>query len=122
MCRASCGRQRSILKFASYDFLTDYEPGVTADLARAFANVGKSQLSVMQLDGPNISKYRIVVPNDFDARIAGLVEKPSGIEATSNLASIRRNVLKSDIFKTLRKLNAGSGREFQLADAINKHA
>ena len=45
------------------DFLTDYEPGVTADLAQAFASTGKSQLSVMEVDGPDISKYGVVVPN-----------------------------------------------------------
>jgi UTP--glucose-1-phosphate uridylyltransferase len=45
------------------DFLTDYEPGVTADLAQAFASSGKSQLSVMEVDGPDISKYGVVVPN-----------------------------------------------------------
>ena len=36
------------------DFLTDYKPGVSADLARAFADTGKSQLSVMKVDGPDI--------------------------------------------------------------------
>ena len=34
------------------DFLTDYKPGVTADLVSAFANTGKSQLSVMKSMGP----------------------------------------------------------------------
>ena len=58
------------------DDLTDYEPGVTADLARAFASSGKSQLSVMEIDGPDISKYGVVVPNDSGADIAGVVEKP----------------------------------------------
>ena len=36
------------------DFLTDHAPGVTADLAEAFARSGKSQLSVMEVDGPDI--------------------------------------------------------------------
>ena len=45
------------------DFLTDYEPGVTADLAQAFASTGKSQLSVMAVDGPDISRYGVVVPS-----------------------------------------------------------
>ena len=61
------------------DFLTDYGTGVTADLAQAFANSGKLQLSVIEVDG-------------------------------------------SDISQTLRGLNAGSGGEIQLADAINIHA
>jgi UTP--glucose-1-phosphate uridylyltransferase len=45
------------------DFLTDYEPGVTADVVQALASSGKSQLAVMEVDGPDISKYSVVVPN-----------------------------------------------------------
>ena len=104
------------------DFLTDYEPGVTADLAQAFARSGKSQLSVMEVDGPDISKYGVVVPNGSGAVIAGLIEKPDASDAPSNLASIGRYVLTPDIFKTLRGLSAGAGGEIQLSDAINIHA
>ena len=104
------------------DFLTDYEPGVTADLAQAYANSGKSQLSVMEVDGPDISKYGVVVPYGFGSGIRGLVEKPDAHEAPSNMASIGRYVLTPDIFETLRGLSAGSGGEIQLADAINIHA
>ena len=104
------------------DFLTDYEPGVTADLAEAYTKTGKSQLSVMEIEGPNISNYGVVVPNDRDEGIAGLIEKPHASEAPSNLASIGRYVLAPDIFATLRSLTAGSGGEIQLADAIDNHA
>lgn len=37
-------------------FLTDYVPGVTADLTQSFASNGKSQLFGMQADGPDISR------------------------------------------------------------------
>ena len=104
------------------DFLTDYEPGVTVYLAQAFANRGKSQLSVMEVDGPDISKYGVVVPKGVGAGIEGLVEKPDADHAPSNLASIGRYVLTPDIFDTLRGLTAGSDGEIQLADAINIHA
>ena len=104
------------------DFLTDYEAGVTADLVQAFADSGKSQLSVMEVDGPDISKYGVVVPNRSDAGVAGLVEKPDAHDAPSNLASIGRYILTPDIFDTLRGLSAGLGGEIQLADAINIHA
>ena len=104
------------------DFLTDYEPGVTADLVQAFANNGKSQLSVMEVDGPDISKYGVVVPNQSGTGIAGLIEKPNTQDAPSNLASIGRYVLAPDIFETLKALKAGSGGEIQLADAIDIHA
>ena len=104
------------------DFLTDYEPGVTADLVQAFAASGNSQLSVMEIDGPDISQYGVVVPSVSGAGIAGLIEKPAASEAPSNLASIGRYVLTPDLFDTLRGLRTGSGGEIQLADAINIHA
>jgi UTP--glucose-1-phosphate uridylyltransferase len=104
------------------DFLTDYEPGVTADLVQAFASSGKSQISVMEVDGPDISKYGVVVPNGAGESIAGLVEKPDVDDAPSNLASIGRYILTPDFFETLRGMSMGSGGEIQLADAINIHA
>ena len=104
------------------DFLTDYDPGVTADLVNAFERTGKSQLSVMAVDGPDIAKYGVVVPNRIGAGISGLIEKPQVSKAPSNLASIGRYVLTPDIFETLRGLGAGSGGEIQLADAISIHA
>ena len=73
------------------DFLTDYKPGVTSDLVKAFINTGKSQLSVIEVEGPDISKYGVVVPNSFGEGIAGLIEKPDA-SVVSNLA-IGRYVL-----------------------------
>ena len=104
------------------DFLTDYGPGVIADLAEGFSRSGKSQISVMEVYGPDISKYGVVVRNGSGPDIVGLVEKPDANAAPSNLASIGRYVLTPDIFDTLRGLSAGSGGEIQLADAINIHA
>lgn len=104
------------------DFITNYAPGVTSDLVSAFAISGKSQLSVMEVDGPDISKYGVVVPSTSGTSMAGLIEKPDEREAPSNLASIGRYVLTADIFETLRGLEAGSGGEIQLADAIHIHA
>ena len=49
------------------DFVTDCQPGATADLAQAFASSGKSQISIMEVDGPDISKYGVVVPNGAGA-------------------------------------------------------
>ena len=77
---------------------------------------------MIEVDGPDISKYGVVVPNGAGVGIAGLVEKPDANVAPSNLASIGRYVLVPDIFETLRGLKAGLGVEIQLADAINIHA
>ena len=54
----------------------------------------------MEVDGPDISKHGVVVPNGAVAGIAGLVEKPDAMDAPSNLASIGRYVLTPDIFDT----------------------
>jgi UTP--glucose-1-phosphate uridylyltransferase len=103
------------------DFLTDCDPSVTKGLVNAFAKTGKSQLSVIEVEGPNTSKYGVVVPNGPGLRILGLVEKPDVNDAPSNLASMGRYVLTPDIFGTSSSLNAGSGGEIQLVDATNIH-
>ena len=104
------------------DFLTYEGAGVTADLASAFETSNKTQLSVMEVNGPDISKYGVVVPNGDSESVLGLVEKPDADEAPSNLASIGRYVLRPDIFDILRTQPAGAGGEIQLADAINTQA
>ena len=109
LCAERAVGSESFAVLLADDFLTDYKTGVTADLVKAFQISGKSQLSVMEVDGPDISKYGVVVPNGSGAGIAGLVEKPDMNDAPSNLASIGRYVMTPDIFDTLRSLGAGSG-------------
>ena len=104
------------------DFLRQDGKGVTADLVARFAETGRSQLSVMPVDGPDISKYGVVRPGAQAPMVAGLVEKPQPADAPSNLASIGRYVLTPDIFDILRQQTPGAGGEIQLADAINTQA
>jgi UTP--glucose-1-phosphate uridylyltransferase len=104
------------------DFLIHDGAGVTADLIGAYEKSGKSQLSVTQVDGPDISKYGVVNVNKNSGLLDGLVEKPNFKDAPSNLASIGRYVLCPSIFDILRKQLAGSGGEIQLSDAIDLQA
>ena len=104
------------------DFLVFDGDGITANLVQAFEASGKTQLSVMEVNGPDISKYGVVIPNGEQGGVAGLVEKPKAEDAPSNLASIGRYVLTPDIFDILRTQPPGSGGEIQLADAINRQA
>lgn len=104
------------------DFLIYEGAGVIADLVRAFNATGKTQLSVMEVNGPDISKYGVVVKNGEPESVAGLVEKPDADKAPSNLASIGRYILTPDIFDILRNQPAGAYGEIQLADAINIQA
>lgn len=104
------------------DFLTYEGDGIVSDLVSAYELSGKTQLSVMEVNGPDISKYGVVVPNGGSGCVAGLVEKPDANKAPSNLASIGRYVLTPDIFDILRTQPVGAGGEVQLADAINTQA
>ncbi len=104
------------------DFLTYDGTSVTADLVKAHEASGHTQLSVMEVDGPDISKYGVVQPGAHAGSVAGLVEKPPFEQAPSNLASIGRYVLTPDIFDILRGQAPGAGGEIQLADAINTQA
>lgn len=104
------------------DFLTFEGQGVTADLVKAYQVSGRAQLSVMEVQGADISKYGVVQPGSTKGSIAGLVEKPAFDQAPSNLASIGRYILTPDIFDILRTQAPGAGGEVQLADAINTQA
>lgn len=104
------------------DFISYEGNGVTAELINAFDASGKMQLSVMEVNGPDISKYGVVIPNSEPGSVFGLIEKPDAGKAPSNLASIGRYVLTPDIFNILRNQSPGSGGEIQLADAINFQA
>ena len=104
------------------DFLTYSGNGITSDLISRYEKTGKSQLSVMKVDGPDISKYGVIVPNNKTGLVSGLLEKPNFENAPSNLASIGRYVLTPDIFDILRNQSIGVGGEIQLADSINKQA
>ena len=93
-----------------------------SDLISGYKKTSKSQLSVMKVDGPDISKYGVIVPNNKTGLVAGLIEKPNFKNAPSNLASIGRYVLTPDIFDILRNQSIGVGGEIQLADSINMQA
>jgi UTP--glucose-1-phosphate uridylyltransferase len=100
------------------DFISYEGNGITADLVEAYYTTNKSQISVMEVNDANITKYGVIVPGDGDC-VSGLIEKPLLADAPSNFASIGRYVLTSDIFDVLRSQSKGSGGEIQLADAIN---
>jgi UTP--glucose-1-phosphate uridylyltransferase len=104
------------------DFLISDRPSATSDLVKAFNKTGKSQLSVIEVNDKNISKYGVISPSDNGIGVEGVVEKPDFKDAPSNLASIGRYVLTPDLFLTLRKQSPGYGGEIQLADALNSMA
>ena len=104
------------------DFILYEGDGPTADLVRSFEVSGKTQLSIMEVNGADISKYGVVLPGSEPGAVAGLVEKPEIGKEPSKFASIGRYVLTPDIFDIIRNQPVGTGGEIQLADAINAQA
>jgi UTP--glucose-1-phosphate uridylyltransferase len=104
------------------DFLTYKGNGVISDLIRNFERTGKSQLSVMKVNGPDISKYGVIMQDEQTGLVTGLIEKPNFEDAPSNLASVGRYVLTPDIFYFLKKQSVGVAGEIQLTDSINKQS
>jgi UTP--glucose-1-phosphate uridylyltransferase len=104
------------------DFLTYSGDGITSDLICEYEKTGKTQLSVMKIDGPEISRYGVIETNNETGIVTGLIEKPNFENAPSNLASIGRYVLTPDIFDILRNQSLGVANEIQLADSINLQA
>ena len=104
------------------DFIYHEGLGVTNDLITAYQKTGMMQLSVMHVDGQEISKYGVLIEGNKKGDVSGLVEKPTFENAPSNLVSIGRYVLTNNIFDTLKELMPGKNGEIQLADAINKQA
>ena len=59
------------------DFLTYSGNGIMSDLISEYEKTGKSQFSVMKVDGSDISKYGVIVQNNKTGLVLGLIEKPS---------------------------------------------
>ncbi len=85
-------------------------------------------LAVMEVPNDKISAYGVVdaEPIEFNGtrdrvyRIRDMVEKPKPKDAPSNLAIIGRYILTPEIFHSIENVQAGSGGEIQLTDAL-KH-
>ena len=119
LCAERAVGSESFAVLLADDFLIAEDDNVVSDLIIKHKNSGKTQLSVMGVQGSDISKYGIIVPGDVDGSVSGLVEKPNLSQAPSNLASVGRYILNSDIFDILRHQAVGLGGEIQLADALN---
>ncbi|MDC0096458.1 UTP--glucose-1-phosphate uridylyltransferase [Amylibacter sp.] len=70
------------------DFLIYSGNGITSDLISGYEKTCKSQLSVMKVNGPDISKYGVIVPDNKTGLVKGMIEKPDFESSPSDLASI----------------------------------
>lgn len=110
------------------DDVIDSEIPCLRQLLDIYEFYGASVVALMEVPGDAISAYGVVDAEpvshngarDRLFRIRNMVEKPKPSEAPSNLAIIGRYVLTPEIFPSIEAIEAGSGGEIQLTDAL-KH-
>ena len=76
---------------------------------------------VVEVPLSQVSRYGIMDMESESGplvKIKGMVEKPRGEEAPSNLAIIGRYILHPDVFTHLETQDPGAGGEIQLTDAM----
>jgi UTP--glucose-1-phosphate uridylyltransferase len=104
------------------DDLIDERDELLSTMLDVQERFGGVVLGLVQVPGPDISKYGCVVASptgeDGIVAISDLVEKPPFAEAPSDLAIIGRYVLPPEIFDALRTTEPGAGGEIQLTDAM----
>ncbi|MEZ5613841.1 MAG: UTP--glucose-1-phosphate uridylyltransferase GalU [Rhodocyclaceae bacterium] len=103
------------------DDLIDAEPPVLQQMVEAFDVHESSLLGVQTVPLADTGSYGIVSVDPAEngaQQVTAIVEKPAPEEAPSNLAVVGRYILTPRIFHHLRRVQAGSGGEIQLTDAI----
>jgi UTP--glucose-1-phosphate uridylyltransferase len=97
---------------------------VIAQLADALEEAGAvAALAVEEIDPADAPMRGVVAPagevSEGPFEVAAMVEKPPVDEAPSRFAVAARYVLTPAIFPALREIEAGTGGEIQLTDAIS---
>lgn len=84
-----------------------------------------SIVGVQEVESEEVNRYGVISGTSLGQNlweVNGFVEKPAPEDAPSNIVIAGRYILKSSIFKHLRKVNAGTGSEIQLTDALSAAA
>lgn len=88
-----------------------------------FQATQSSVIAVQKIAPTETDKYGVVDVATTDqsvSTICGIVEKPSRMDAPSDLGVVGRYILTPRIFELLEQTTQGSGGEIQLTDAIAK--
>ena len=81
----------------------------------------KSVVALKRIDEEDVSRYGICGGQLIEEQVSEIdtmIEKPSEVEAPSNLAIIGRYILNPSIFSYLEILNKNSSKELQLTEAM----
>ena len=103
------------------DDLMVCDPPCLRQMVDVHARVGGNLVAVEDVPRAHTDRYGILdvesVARDL-VRVRGIVEKPAPARAPSTLGVIGRYLLTPDVFRVLSRMEAGSGGEVQLTDAL----
>lgn len=105
------------------DDIVKSEQPCIKQLINQYEKVQSSVIGIMQVEDKDIHKYGIINPINTNSNLMEVrqfIEKPTLVEAPSNLAIIGRYILTPEIFPFLEEKQIGKGGEIQLTDAIEK--
>lgn len=103
------------------DDLIDGEPGCLRQMIEVFDERQRSVIAVQDVPREDTASYGIIQGEPEGGkllRMTGIVEKPKPDKAPSTLAVVGRYVLAPAIMRHLQQIEAGTGGEIQLTDAI----
>jgi len=103
------------------DDLIRAEPPVLKQMIDVYDHYNSSVLAVQEVPRSLTHQYGVVKGREWEKgvhKLEGVVEKPRPEEAPSTLGIVGRYILTPRIFDHLQVVQAGSGGEIQLTDAI----
>ncbi|HEY4777181.1 MAG TPA: UTP--glucose-1-phosphate uridylyltransferase GalU [Candidatus Acidoferrales bacterium] len=112
------------------DVIMDGAVPATRSLMEVWDATGQGAIAVEEVERARLHLYGIIAASpgnqarwgDQLLRVTDLVEKPHADKAPSNLGVTGRYVLPPEVFDHLEKLEAGTGGEIQLTDALKQLA
>jgi len=104
------------------DDLIQNDVPVLHEMIIEFDRLRASMMAIIEVPKEDTSRYGIIeAEKGFNGtvQVKSMVEKPSPVDAPSNLAVIGRYILTPKIFKHLGRKKKGAGGEIQLTDAMS---
>ncbi|MDD2370766.1 MAG: UTP--glucose-1-phosphate uridylyltransferase GalU [Firmicutes bacterium] len=105
------------------DLFYHEESNCLKSLINVYDKERKSVFALMKVPIEDVNKYGIIsgkMVEDNLYSVKSLIEKPSPMEAPTNLAVMGRYVFTPKIFEMIEETKPGKGGEIQLTDAMNK--
>lgn len=108
------------------DDVIDADPPALQQMIDVYTRLNGPVLAVERVPEADVSNYGIVEIEPAESlgptvhRVRDLVEKPSRMEAPSNLAIIGRYILTPDIFPALEATTEDRGGEIQLTNGLRR--